>query len=186
IAPGWAKLNEMDLWSGPARLLLNPGRVVEVAVLSALGSFLAQIIEKNQKKRGLDLAGPLRFFIYGFFFTGPLSHYFYLYLERWFPSDVPVSIAKRLLLDRLVVAPAFLVLYYFVMNLLEGKDTSAFVKRMKSSYWTSLKMNWKVWTPVQFINLNYVPMQVRGLAFRLAAAFWINCSFQVTFKGSPT
>ncbi|XP_034955197.1 peroxisomal membrane protein 2 [Zootoca vivipara] len=147
-------------------------KAVSSAVLSALGSFLAQIVEKNQKKRGLDLAGPLRFFIYGFFFTGPLSHYFYLYLERWFPSDVPVSIAKRLLLDRLVVAPAFLVLYYFVMNLLEGKDTSAFVKRMKSSYWTSLKMNWKVWTPVQFINLNYVPMQFQVLFGNLVALFW--------------
>lgn len=36
---------------------------------------------------------------------------------------------------------------------------------MKSSYWAALKMNWKVWTPVQFINLTYVPMQVSVFLF---------------------
>lgn len=54
-----------------------------------------------------------------FLFTGPLSHYFYLYLEQLIPSNVPFAMVKRLLLDRLVVAPPFLLLFFFVMNLLE-------------------------------------------------------------------
>ncbi|KAJ7309583.1 hypothetical protein JRQ81_007635 [Phrynocephalus forsythii] len=142
------------------------------AVLSALGSFLSQILEKVHKKKALDLWGPTRFAIFGFFFTGPLSHYFYLYLDRFVPSDVPFSIIKRLLLDRLVVAPAFLLLFFFVMNLLEGKDSDAFAKKLTSSYWTSLKMNWKLWTPVQFINLTYIPMQFQVLFGNLVALFW--------------
>ncbi|XP_073168357.1 peroxisomal membrane protein 2 isoform X3 [Lepidochelys kempii] len=96
-----------------------------------------------------------------FLFTGPLSHYFYLYLEQLIPSNVPFAMVKRLLLDRLVVAPPFLLLFFFVMNLLEGKDLSAFAEKIKSGYWVALKMNWKVWTPVQFINVNYVPMQLK-------------------------
>uniref|UniRef100_A0A8D0BLT1 Peroxisomal membrane protein 2 n=1 Tax=Salvator merianae TaxID=96440 RepID=A0A8D0BLT1_SALMN len=147
-------------------------KAVSSALLSALGSVVSQIIEKTQKKGGLDLRGPLRFAIYGFLFTGPLSHYFYLYLEHQIPSDVPFAIVKKLLLDRLVVAPAFLLLFYFVMNFLEGRDTSALVKRLKTSYWTALKMNWKVWTPVQFINLTYVPMQFQVLFGNLVALFW--------------
>ncbi|XP_029474868.1 pescadillo homolog isoform X3 [Rhinatrema bivittatum] len=36
---------------------------------------------------------------------------------------------------------------------------------MKIGYWKALKMNWKVWTPFQFINVNYVPVQYeRGSA----------------------
>ncbi|CAM4659906.1 unnamed protein product, partial [Caretta caretta] len=107
-----------------------------------------------------------------FLFTGPLSHYFYLYLEQLIPSNVPFAMVKRLLLDRLVVAPPFLLLFFFVMNLLEGKDLSAFAEKIKSGYWVALKMNWKVWTPVQFINVNYVPMQFRVLFGNLVSLFW--------------
>uniref|UniRef100_A0A8C0H1R3 Peroxisomal membrane protein 2 n=1 Tax=Chelonoidis abingdonii TaxID=106734 RepID=A0A8C0H1R3_CHEAB len=155
-------------------LLIMVGR--GLAVLSALGSLLSQVIERSRKKPGssksLDLSEPLRFAIYGFLFTGPLSHYFYLYLEQLIPSNVPFAMVKRLLLDRLVVAPPFLLLFFFIMNLLEGKDLSAFAEKIKSGYWVALKMNWKVWTPVQFVNVNYVPMQFRVLFGNLVALFW--------------
>lgn len=32
--------------------------------------------------------------------------------------------------------------------------------KLKRSFWTALKMNWKVWTPFQFVNINFVPVQV--------------------------
>ncbi|XP_013914530.1 PREDICTED: peroxisomal membrane protein 2 [Thamnophis sirtalis] len=142
------------------------------AFLSALGSLLSQVIEKSQKKRSLDWREPLRFAIYGFLFTGPLSHYFYLYLEQLVPSDAPFSLLKRLLVDRLIVSPAFLALFFLVMNFLEGKDMSEFSKKIKSGYWTSLKMNWKVWTPVQVINFTYVPLQFQVLFGNLVAVLW--------------
>ncbi|KAJ1074168.1 hypothetical protein K5549_019434, partial [Capra hircus] len=145
-------------------------------ILSALGNFLAQLIEKKQKKENcsqkLDVSGPLRYAIYGFFFTGPLGHFFYLLMERWIPSDVPLAGIKRLLLDRLLFAPAFLSLFFLVMNFLEGQDTAAFTAKMKSGFWPALRMNWRVWTPVQFININYIPVQFRVLFANLVALFW--------------
>lgn len=54
-----------------------------------------------------------------FFFAGPLSHYFYLFLERAVPPDVPLAGILRLLLDRVLFAPAFLLLFFVVMNFLE-------------------------------------------------------------------
>ncbi|XP_035114170.1 peroxisomal membrane protein 2 isoform X3 [Callithrix jacchus] len=133
-------------------------------ILSALGNFLAQMMEKKRKKensRSLDVSGPLRYAVYGFFFTGPLSHFFYLFMEHWIPPEVPLAGLKRLLLDRLIFAPAFLMLFFLIMNFLEGKDASAFATKMRGGFWPALKMNWKVWTPVQFINVNYVPLQGR-------------------------
>ncbi|XP_026572889.1 peroxisomal membrane protein 2 [Pseudonaja textilis] len=142
------------------------------AFLSALGSLLSQLIEKSQKKKRLDWRELLRFATYGFLVTGPLSHYFYLYLEQLIPSDTPFSLIKRLLVDRLVVSPAFLAIFFLVMNFLEGKDLSEFSKKVKSGYWTSLKMNWKVWTPVQVINFTYVPLQFQVLFGNLVAILW--------------
>ncbi|KAM5238349.1 peroxisomal membrane protein 2 [Ctenodactylus gundi] len=144
-------------------------------ILSALGNILAQIIEKKQKKedsQNINASGPLRYAVYGFFVTGPLSHYFYLFLEHWVPAEVPLAGLKRLLLDRLLFAPAFLLLFFLAMSLLEGKDAAAFAARVRTGFWPAMRMNWRVWTPVQFVNINYVPLQFRVLFANLVALFW--------------
>ncbi|XP_060048678.1 peroxisomal membrane protein 2 [Erinaceus europaeus] len=151
-------------------------KAVTSGILSALGNILAQTIQKKQKKENssqkLDLSGPLRYGIYGFFFTGPLSHFFYLFMDHWIPPEVPLAGLKRLLLDRLVFAPAFLLLFFSVMNFLEGKDTAEGAARTWNQFWPALQTNWRVWTPVQFINVNYVPLQFRVLFANLVALFW--------------
>ncbi|XP_004690895.1 PREDICTED: peroxisomal membrane protein 2 isoform X2 [Condylura cristata] len=144
-------------------------------ILSALGNILAEIIGKKRKKENsqkLTISGPLRYAIYGCFFTGPLSHYFYLFLEHWVPPGVPWATLKRLLLDRLLFAPAFLLLFFLVMGLLEGKDMAACVAQARMGFWPALMMNWRVWTPAQFININYVPLQFRVLFANMVALFW--------------
>ncbi|XP_073410904.1 peroxisomal membrane protein 2 [Dendrobates tinctorius] len=146
------------------------------AILSALGNLLAQSIERRRQgktsPKSVDLVAPLRFATYGFFFTGPLSHYFYLFLEQWVPSSLPLAGLRRLLLDRLIIGPAFLLLFFIVMNFLEGKDLKSLNQKLKDSYWSALKMNWKVWTPFQYINVNYVPVQFRVLFANVVAFFW--------------
>ncbi|KAG9487171.1 peroxisomal membrane protein 2 [Eleutherodactylus coqui] len=146
------------------------------ALLSALGNLLSQSIERRRQSKSsaksVDLVSPLRFAAYGLFFTGPLSHYFYLFLEQWAPSSVPLAGLRRLLLERLIIAPAFLLLFFIVMNLLEGKNLKSLNRTLKDSYWSALKMNWKVWTPFQFINVNYIPVQFRVLFANIVAFFW--------------
>uniref|UniRef100_A0A452T4P1 Peroxisomal membrane protein 2 n=1 Tax=Ursus maritimus TaxID=29073 RepID=A0A452T4P1_URSMA len=107
-----------------------------------------------------------------FFFTGPLSHFFYLFMEHWIPSEVPWAGVKRLLLDRLLFAPAFLLLFFLIMNFLEGRDTAAVAVQIRRSFWPALRMNWQVWTPAQFVNINYVPLQFRVLFANLVSLFW--------------
>uniref|UniRef100_A0A4X1T1Y1 Peroxisomal membrane protein 2 n=1 Tax=Sus scrofa TaxID=9823 RepID=A0A4X1T1Y1_PIG len=134
MAPAASKLRtEAGLGALPRRALAQYLRLLRLypvltkaatsGILSALGNFLAQMIEKKQKKEScsqkLDVNGPLRYAIYGFFFTGPLSHFFYLFLEHWIPPEAPWASVQRLLLDRLLFAPAFLLLFFLIMNFLE-------------------------------------------------------------------
>lgn len=44
----------------------------------------------------------------------------------------------------------------------QGRDAAALSVQIRRSFWPALRMNWRVWTPVQFININYVPLQVRA------------------------
>ncbi|XP_013869821.1 peroxisomal membrane protein 2 [Austrofundulus limnaeus] len=151
---------------------------VTSAILSALGNLLSQYLEARKKaQRGaevndIDVAGATRYAIYGLLITGPVSHYFYQLMEVWMPTTDPLCVVKRLLLDRLFFAPGFLLLFYAVMNILEAKGWQDFEKKLRKSYWTALKMNWKVWTPFQFINVNFVPVQFRVLFANVIALFW--------------
>ncbi|XP_017307435.2 peroxisomal membrane protein 2 [Ictalurus punctatus] len=151
---------------------------VTSAVLSALGNLLSQALESKKKQKegqsgkDVDVYGPVRFAVYGLVITGPLSHYFYQLLELLFPASAPFSMLKRLLLERLVFAPAFLLLFFVVMNTLEGKTNADLQDKLKARFWLALKMNWKVWTPFQFVNINYVPVQFRVLFANLIALFW--------------
>uniref|UniRef100_A0A3B4B3X3 Uncharacterized protein n=1 Tax=Periophthalmus magnuspinnatus TaxID=409849 RepID=A0A3B4B3X3_9GOBI len=139
---------------------------VTSGILSALGNLLSQILEARKKE---NMGTPHRQSLYQLLFTGPLSHYFYQLMEVWMPTTDPFCLVKRLLLDRLFFAPAFLFLFYFVMT---ARGWSDFERKMKSSYWTALKMNWKVWTPFQFVNVNFVPVQFRVLFANVIAFFW--------------
>ncbi|XP_010894669.2 peroxisomal membrane protein 2 [Esox lucius] len=151
---------------------------VTSAILSALGNLLSQALEAKRKaKEGaavkeIDISGPARFAIYGLLITGPVSHYFYQLMEVFIPATVPFCVVKRLLLDRLIFAPAFLLVFFFVMNILEGKRWTDFRSKIKCNYWPALKMNWKVWTPFQFFNIIYVPVQFRVLFANIVALFW--------------
>lgn len=184
MAPAVSRLRvEPELGSLPKRALaqyllflkLYPvaTKAVSSGILSALGNFLAQMIKKQKKdSQSLEVSGLLRYLVYGLFVTGPLSHYLYLFMEYWVPPEVPWASVKRLLLDRLFFAPTFLLLFFFFMNFLEGKNASVFVAKMRSGFWPALQMNWKMWTPLQFININYVPLQFRVLFANMAALFW--------------
>ncbi|XP_062890682.1 peroxisomal membrane protein 2 [Mobula hypostoma] len=149
---------------------------VTSGILSGLGNVLSQVMENRRKDlsitKNITFGGPIRFGVFGLVFTGPLSHYFYQYLDKLFPSNVPYSQIKKLLLDRLMFAPAFLALFFVVISLLEGKNLKALKDKMKTGYWIALKMNWKVWTIFQYININYVPVQFRVLFANLVALFW--------------
>lgn len=98
---------------------------VTSGILSALGNLLSQGLEyrksnkENSPKKEINVLGPVHFAIFGLFITGPASHYFYHLLEVLFPNTVPYCLIKRLLLERLIFAPAFLLLFYVVMNALE-------------------------------------------------------------------
>ncbi|KAI4820482.1 hypothetical protein KUCAC02_028459 [Chaenocephalus aceratus] len=72
----------------------------------------------------------------------------------------------------LFFAPGFLLMFYFVMNILEAKGWRDFESKMRGSYWTALKMNWKVWTPFQFVNIHFVPVEFRVLFANMVALFW--------------
>ena len=61
-----------------------------------------------------------------FCISGPLIHYFYDYLDKFVPKTASYSKAKRLLIDRGVMSPMLLFVFFYVVAILEVSvgDTS--------------------------------------------------------------
>ncbi|KAJ8312223.1 hypothetical protein KUTeg_009596 [Tegillarca granosa] len=66
---------------------------------------------------------------------------------------------KRVILDRFIFTPPFILLFLYVVTILEGHGHEAAITKIKETYWTILKLNWRIWTIFQFINVNYVPQK---------------------------
>ena len=43
----------------------------------------------------------------------------------------------------------------------QGAGSQAAIQKIKETYWTILKLNWTVWTVIQYINVNHVPLKVQ-------------------------
>ncbi|XP_078600249.1 peroxisomal membrane protein 2-like [Branchiostoma floridae x Branchiostoma japonicum] len=159
-------------------LLLRRNPIVTKAItsglVSALGNILSQkiISYRGGKPAPIEWLSVLRYSAVGSFVTAPCAHFFHRWLERTIPPDKEYAALKRLLADRILFAPPLIFLFFLVMNALEGQNLAVFQMKMKEMYWTTLKMNWKVWTVFMFININYVPVQYRVLFVSMVALLW--------------
>ena len=46
------------------------------------------------------------------------------------------------------------------MHIFQGAGQKGAIARIKASYWMILKLNWTVWTLIQYININHIPLKV--------------------------
>ena len=47
----------------------------------------------------------------------------------------------------------------------QGKSHREAIMKIRETYWTALKMSWRVWIVFQYVNLNYVPRQVMKIYY---------------------
>ncbi|XP_071849288.1 peroxisomal membrane protein 2-like [Apostichopus japonicus] len=147
---------------------------VSSGVIAAVGDIIAQkIVLRDSSPLTVRQTGA--FAILGLCYSGPLAHYFYSWLDQFIPKDVSYYAIKRIIADRFVIAPPYLLVFFYLLGLLEGIGHTASVDKIRTTFWTALKMNWKIWTVLQFINLNYVPIQFRVLFQSCIAFVWTIC-----------
>ncbi|KAL3858020.1 hypothetical protein ACJMK2_012636 [Sinanodonta woodiana] len=145
--------------------------------ISFLSNIISQKIAPNPDGK-IAWRSVAAYTSFGFVITGPLFHNFYLLLDKLFPrkdksAELKNSdIAKMILFDRLILAPPYLLVFLYAIAILEGQGTEVALKKVKATFWTILKMNWRVFTVVQYINFKYVPMKYRVLFGNIIALFF--------------
>ncbi|XP_023341900.1 peroxisomal membrane protein 2 [Eurytemora carolleeae] len=166
------ELNGLQTLLGMYQKLLRnhpiPTKSLTSAIIAGLGSNLSQLLSGSP----LSMESLRAFVIFGGLVTGPVTHYFYTLLDKLIPGPGLLKYLLRLLTDRLIFSPGFLVLTLYCLSRLHRESHSKAVENLESRYWTCLVGNWKIWTLPQIINIGLVPVQYRVLFGNMVALVW--------------
>ncbi|MBW0532836.1 hypothetical protein O181_072551 [Austropuccinia psidii MF-1] len=71
------------------------------------------------------------------------------------------GIIKRVLLDQLIMAPLYALVFITMTGWFEGLSIPEIQERLNRLYWYILTANWKIWPLIQIINFNFMPLKYR-------------------------
>ncbi|CAK4082390.1 unnamed protein product [Aphanomyces euteiches] len=144
------------------------------ASMGICGEILAHVLKKKPIYT-VSLRRVLAFGVFGGAITGPLMHFWYGVLEQVRTrDDKSLTPMQKLFLDRLVLTPPFVALTIFALGVLNGASVQAARSNVRATYFSTLFMNWRVWTFTQWLSFNFIPPQFRVL-WGNAVAVWWNC-----------
>jgi hypothetical protein len=106
------------------------------------------------------------FGLYGLLVTGPVLHFWYGLLESTLRKLNLTGYTKtivKLLLDRCVFGPPFVLYTLFFLQFLQTGSVDKTLSYIRRSYTTVLILNEKIWTIAQAINFELVPVQYQVL-----------------------
>lgn len=89
-------------------------------------------------------------------------------------SDLSASqvLMAKVVADNLLFQAPFLNLYFLTMGALEGLRPDLILQKTKDSFHQAWALSILVWTPVQFINLGFVPIAYQALVVSAVNVGW--------------
>lgn len=154
------------------RELLNSRPILTKSLTSSAVSGLGSVISQLISGKHISAKSLSAFILFGGVVTGPICHYFYLYLDKAVPSGGALRLALRIIIDRLGFSPIFLLVSLYVLGRLQGASHQKVTQGIGGNYWPCLLANWKIWTIPQLINIGYIPPQYRVLFANMVALVW--------------
>ena len=169
--------------------LLQERPILTKSLTSGLLSFSADFIcqrweiqRANNKETNVDKANSntvvsfdwlraSRFTFLGAALVAPVLHVWYGFLARFIPGPLMVDAMKRLLLDQLLFAPAFIPIFFTANLVLEGRP-ELIKEKIERDLWRTVFTNYAVWIPAQFVNFSVIRPTLQVLFSNFVGFFW--------------
>ena len=102
------------------------------------------------------------------------------------PTPVQLLLGK-VAFDTMIFQAPFLNLYFAVMGALEGLSFSQIVEKTRASFHRAWFLSFMVWTPVQLLNLHFVPLPLQASVVATVMMGWCARALQhyCTLPASP-
>ena len=167
-----------ELWSGYLAALEAdplPVKMATAACVIGAGDATAQLIE-NEVKKAPDAARVARWAFFGLVLQAPWNHVWQNLLEGALPATASPWTAvtfEKVALDQGLQAPAFTALVFIFFAVLEGSGFRGGVAACEKDLGPTILKNWLVFVPATFINLGFVPLELRVLFINVVFFFWV-------------
>ncbi|KAF5827527.1 hypothetical protein DUNSADRAFT_496 [Dunaliella salina] len=143
-------------------------RAVTCGVLNGAGDIFSQLCVEQQ---AFDAKRCLSFTLLGLLLVGPILATWYGNLGKIVTATGIAGTLQSLLLDQCVFAPSFIAAFMSAITIAEGKSDQV-VRKLKQDWPETIKVNWVLWIPAQFINFKFVPPNLTMLAVNITALVW--------------
>mmetsp|Transcript_16102 Transcript_16102/g.44874 ORF Transcript_16102/g.44874 Transcript_16102/m.44874 type:complete len:271 (+) Transcript_16102:239-1051(+) len=160
-------------WEGYCRGLETHPLLVK-SLTSFTGFFIADQLAQVVTGVYLDYKRLCRMLLFALTIHGPLCHYWYTMLDNVVYPSSPKStpaILLKIVLDQLLFAPVFLVVFWFSIKALEGRPEDAYEMCFNKLYPT-LIVSYMLWPAAHIINFRYIPSSQRLLYINIVTVFW--------------
>lgn len=138
----------------------------------------AKPVEDRPSK--LDTTRVLHVAITGSLWSGPITHYWYIVLEKMYSAiakafnihSPAVGLIVKLILDSTIFSTVTITGYFIVRSFLEGTGIEGATKKLKTRFISTLFGAWRFWPMANAVNFWFVPMQFRVLYMNVLSLFW--------------
>ncbi|KAK6633264.1 hypothetical protein RUM44_003865 [Polyplax serrata] len=136
------------------------------------GDLIAQVFIEGKSFRQIDTVRMAKFGFVGTIFVGPPLRIWYGTMEKYFGSQGKFTALKKVTVDQLMFAPAFLVVIMTVVSAVQGNSVREINDKIALDYTDVLISNYKLWPAVQLLNFYMVPLNYQVLTVQIVAIFW--------------
>ncbi len=138
------------------------------------GDIAAQHLVENKSWEQHDIWRTIRLTSTGLFIIGPIFHVWYdVFLSKLYFQRTMKTALKKVVLDQGVFAPAFLVLFYCSLGLLELSPLKKTVARLKAEFLPNMAVNYSIWPAIQMVNFYFIQQAKYNILFvNVASIFW--------------
>lgn len=114
------------------------------------------------------------FLILHFSVPGCLTHYWYIYLDRFMGRGRSQRLVlKKVLIDQIVFSPVNLVCYFATVGLLERRSLRYIAEEFKQKGMANIYLvEWGIWPAAQYVNFYLLPMRYRILFDNVISFFF--------------
>jgi protein Mpv17 len=144
-------------------------QVVTAGTLYCVGDVISQKIEG---KEHFDYWRCARMTSMGVVLMGFAGGKWYTFIDRRLPDTSNRTIAKKVVFDQFLFAPAFYLCFYFGMSVLEGHTVSQSVDHIKKKFVPTYLADLTFWPVAQTINFKYVSPPNRILYISSLSIGW--------------
>lgn len=180
LTPGTEQGQRKGLFESYGQLLeRRPLRTLWVTngIVYASGSIVAQLAT-GATLLTFHIGTTFFLVMFGVVVTTPLYHTSYVFLERHLPTTRRRNVLLHLLVDQLVLAPIWVLLYVLASGFVVGETTFS---QMQSHFVSLLRAMWIIYPAAQTLNFSVVPPKFR-LIFLSALGFLFTCYLTYGFK----